>query len=221
MPSQVPGYPDSPGHSPVLCSGQRGRAAAQGQRAGLRAPGFRADLASLSPGASLPGQRRARDGAPWRRREGSRAAGAHGPEEARRHVLPCQPWRRREGSTGWPRRGPGAPHTQLSALREEPGPGPLQGPPVQQPCSGTAPTCRKQAAGARVRLGAAVAPHTSEDRALGLCGWQGGRRGGRGPGRQAQSRGLPISEWWAPQASLPEAGGNSSSSRGTKPLIHP
>lgn len=34
------------------------------------------------------------------------------------------------GSTGWPRRGPGAPHPQLRARREKPGPGPLQGPPV-------------------------------------------------------------------------------------------
>ena len=146
MPSQVPGYPDSPGHSPVLCGGQRGRAAAQGQRAGLRAPGCRADLASLSPGASLPG-REAGDGSPWRRQEGSRAAGAHGPEEAHRHVPPCQPWRQWEGSTGWPRRGPEAPHPQLSALREEPGPGPLQGPPAQQPCSGTAPRLHPQKAG--------------------------------------------------------------------------
>lgn len=63
--------------------------------------------------------------APWPRREGSRATGAHGPEEAR-----CQPRRQQGGSTGWPRRGPGAPHPQLRARREEPGPGPLQGPPV-------------------------------------------------------------------------------------------
>lgn len=57
------------------------------------------------------------------------------------------------------------------------------------PAQGQLPgsTRRKQAAGARVRLGAAVAPHTSEDRALGLCGWQGERRGERGPARQRPS----------------------------------
>lgn len=54
------------------------------------------------------------------------------------------------------------------------------------PAQGQLPgsTRRKHAARARVRLQEAVAPHTSEDRALGLCGWQGGRRGGRGLGRQ-------------------------------------
>lgn len=187
MSSQVPGYPDSPGHSPVLSGGQRSRAAAQGQRAGLRAPGCRADLASLSPGASRPSHRQAGDRAPRPRQEGSKS---HWGSLARGGPLPYAALPTVEVAGGQQRAGQevdqGPPTLSSEPSGRSLGLGPFRVLWPSSPAQGQLPgsTRRKHAARARVRLQEAVAPHPSEDRALGLCGWQGGRRGGRGLGRQ-------------------------------------